>query len=86
MAPPKKFLLRINPELYSELEAWAKAEVRSVNGQIEFLLQRVVIERRGGEVEERVVPPDTGEEDLVLEAADPTPIGGASDELDLSMD
>ena len=47
MAERKKFLLRIQPELWEELERWAARECRSVNGQIEFLLQRAVRERLG---------------------------------------
>ena len=46
MAERKKFLLRINPALWEELNRWAAQEYRSVNGQIEFLLQRAVNERR----------------------------------------
>ena len=45
MAPRKSFLLRISPELWDALSRWAAAEFRSVNGQIEFLLQRAVDER-----------------------------------------
>ena len=44
----KSFLLRIDPTLWGELEAWAAAEFRSVNGQIEFLLREAVLRRRGG--------------------------------------
>jgi len=43
----KPFLLRIDPELWSELERWAQDELRSVNGQIEFLLRQAVQQRRG---------------------------------------
>ena len=46
MKPRKSFLLRMQPELYKELEAWAQQELRSVNGQIEFLLKEVVSRRR----------------------------------------
>ncbi len=46
MAQRKKFLLRIPPELWEELNRWAAQELRSVNGQIEFVLQRAVSERR----------------------------------------
>ena len=51
MTERKKFLLRISPALWDELNRWAGQEFRSVNGQIEFLLQRAVDERkkRGGE-------------------------------------
>lgn len=46
MAERKPFLLRIDPQLWRELESWAQAELRSVNGQIEYLLRRAVDERR----------------------------------------
>lgn len=46
MAPRKSFLLRIDPELWRELEAWAHQEMRSVNGQIEYLLRQAVNRRR----------------------------------------
>ena len=42
----KAFLLRMDPRLFAELERWARDEMRSVNGQIEFLLQRAVDEQR----------------------------------------
>jgi hypothetical protein len=48
MALRKPFLLRINPELWAELEAWAGDELRSVNGQIEYLLKQAVMKRKGG--------------------------------------
>ena len=44
MAERKSFLLRIPPELYAALEKWAADELRSVNGQIEFLLAAAVKE------------------------------------------
>ncbi|HEY7863069.1 MAG TPA: Arc family DNA-binding protein [Thermoanaerobaculia bacterium] len=44
MAERKSLLLRIRPELWAELNRWASQEFRSVNGQIEFLLQRAVEE------------------------------------------
>lgn len=49
MASPgkKAFLIRINPRLHKELEAWAEQEMRSVNGQIEYLLRDAVRRRRG---------------------------------------
>ena len=35
-------MLRISPELYEALEAWAQQEFRSVNGQIEYILRDAV--------------------------------------------
>jgi hypothetical protein len=43
----KPFLLRIDRDLWNELEKWAAAELRSVNGQIEFLLRDAVRRRIG---------------------------------------
>jgi hypothetical protein len=51
MAARKPFLLRIDPELWAELEAWAQDELRSVNGQIEYLLKQAVMKRKGGHKE-----------------------------------
>ena len=42
----KAFLLRMDPRLWAELEAWAADELRSVNGQIEYLLRQSVAQRR----------------------------------------
>jgi hypothetical protein len=47
MGPRKPFLLRIDPALWSELEAWAQDQLRSVNGQIEYILKQAVAKRRG---------------------------------------
>ena len=53
MASRKAFPLRINEELYKELESWAQEDLRSVNGQIEFLLRQAVLRRkRSSTVEE----------------------------------
>jgi hypothetical protein len=48
----KPFLLRIPPELLRELEKWAADELRSVNGQIEFILRQAVAKRKGGKEEQ----------------------------------
>ncbi len=53
MAVKKSFLLRVPPDLWDELNRWAKDELRSVNGQIEFLLRQATIRRRGEREEEK---------------------------------
>ena len=58
MAVRKPFLLRISPELWAELECWASDELRSVNGQIEYLLKQAVMKRRGA----RQPQPGTGQD------------------------
>ena len=57
MAQKKDFLLRIDPELWRQLQAWAGDELRSVNGQIEFILRKA-IEARGRKV------PDEPKDDI----------------------
>ena len=42
MAKKKSFLLRVDPALYEALQKWAADELRSVNGQIEYLLTRAL--------------------------------------------
>jgi len=46
MAKRKAFLLRMNPKLWDDLESWAQEDMRSVNGQIEFLLKQAVSKRK----------------------------------------
>lgn len=42
----KQVPLRLSAELYAALAAWAEDEFRSVNGQIEYLLNECVKRRR----------------------------------------
>lgn len=44
MAEKKSFLLRISPETYDALAIWAGEELRSINGQVEFLLRRALLD------------------------------------------
>lgn len=48
----KAFLLRIDPELWRELESWAADELRSINGQVEYLLRQAVQKRRRAQAAE----------------------------------
>lgn len=44
----KQVLLRLAPSLWDEIAAWAEADFRSINAQIEFLLTEAVRNRRKG--------------------------------------
>jgi hypothetical protein len=44
MAERKPFLLRLDPETYAALQRWAADDLRSVNGQVEYLLRRALSE------------------------------------------
>lgn len=39
MSDKKKFLFRLDEELYAVLEKWAADELRSVNAEMEYLLK-----------------------------------------------
>lgn len=51
MAERHAFLLRIDPALHDALQRWAADDLRSLNGQIEYLLRRAVAE--AGRLKER---------------------------------
>ena len=50
MAERKAFLIRLPEDLLNELNRWAKDDLRSLNGQIEFLLRDALRKRRGKEL------------------------------------
>ena len=52
MAERKPFLLRIDREVLEAVQRWADDDLRSLNGQIEFLLRRVLREA-GRELKEK---------------------------------
>lgn len=51
MAKKESFLLRTDPEVLDALRRWANDELRSANGQLEFLLRRALI--REGRLKQR---------------------------------
>jgi hypothetical protein len=55
MPDRKPFLLRLDPALLGALQRWANDEVRSLNGQIEFLLTRALRDAK----RLRPTPPET---------------------------
>jgi len=44
VAERKPFLLRLDPALLDSLQRWAADDLRSLNGQLEFLLRRALAE------------------------------------------
>ena len=67
MAAKKQVPLRLSEQLYNAIAAWAEADFRSVNGQIEYLLTECVKQRRknGKYVGEEIdAPPDIDVEDF----------------------
>ena len=43
----KQIILRLSPQLWDEIAAWAEDDFRSINGQIEYLLTEAVRKRKG---------------------------------------
>jgi len=43
----KGFLLRLPPPVFEELRRWAEQDMRSINGQIEWLLREALRQRLG---------------------------------------
>jgi hypothetical protein len=58
MSEKKKYLLRLDEQLYAALEKWAAHDLRSVNAQIEFLLTDAV--RKAGRASARSDNDDSG--------------------------
>jgi hypothetical protein len=64
MAESKRFLLRLDPDLFEALRRWADDDLRSINGQIEYLLTDQA--RRAGRLPaKRTRPPRQLAEDLM---------------------
>lgn len=53
MAERKSFLLRVDPDLLEKVQRWANDDLRSLNGQIEFLLRRALREAGRAPARER---------------------------------
>jgi hypothetical protein len=52
VAERKPFLLRVDAALLEALQRWANDDLRSLNGQIEFLLRRA-LQQAGRDSEEK---------------------------------
>ena len=61
MAQRKAFLLRVDPAVLEAVQRWADDDLRSLNGQIEFLLRRALTD--AGRAGTR--PPEPGTADDV---------------------
>ena len=73
MASRKSILLRLRPEMYEALQGWAQDEFRSLNGQLEFLLDQAL--KQAGRVTRR----PEGEADEVETEGGTAAGGGGAD-------
>ena len=62
MANKKVFMLRVNPEIYEALEKWAADEFRSVNGQLEWAIEKAL--KESGRMPKKRSSPPGKEPDL----------------------
>ncbi len=62
MAEKKPFLLRVDRELLDLLQRWSNDELRSLNGQIEFVLRDAL--KRAGRSAKSADAPATAPENL----------------------
>lgn len=46
MSKKKSFVLRIDPEMFKQIEKWADDEFRSVNGQLEWMIHKCLKDAR----------------------------------------
>jgi hypothetical protein len=64
MPESKRFLLRLNPDLFEALRRWADEDLRSINAQIEYLLTDQA--RRAGRLKAKRTPrPQLRDEDIL---------------------
>ncbi|MES2525271.1 MAG: hypothetical protein V4617_21450 [Gemmatimonadota bacterium] len=56
MPERKSFLLRVDRELLDAVQRWAGDDLRSLNGQVEFLLRRAL--QQAGRMPSKGSPPD----------------------------
>jgi hypothetical protein len=59
VAESKRFLLRLDPRLFEAIRRWAEDDLRSINGQIEYLLTDQA--RRAGRLPHRRPRPEPAE-------------------------
>ncbi|MBP3960207.1 hypothetical protein J8F10_33690 [Gemmata sp. G18] len=55
----KPFLLRLDPRVHAAVQRWAEEDLRSLNGQIEFILRQALV-KRGIKLTDDDKPPDAG--------------------------
>lgn len=61
MAKRDSFLLRIDPKILAAIRSWADDEMRSMNGQIEYLLRGAI--KQAGRLPENKEKPTSDSDD-----------------------
>jgi hypothetical protein len=58
VADRKPFLLRVDREILEAVQRWADDDLRSLNGQIEFILRKALKDAKRGERDAKPGNPD----------------------------
>ncbi len=91
MADRKPFLLRVDPDTMAALRGWAADDLRSLNGQIEYLLRRALRDAgrlparaRRDEADEPSIDAADGATDGAMDSSDALVVPGAHTPSDRS--
>lgn len=65
--PRESFLLRTDPKILDALRRWAEDELRSANGQLDFILRRALkdagrLPRKSGDAQPAKEAPETSDD------------------------
>ena len=60
MSKKKSFVLRIDPETFKQIEKWADDEFRSVNGQLEWIINKSLKDAKRLSKKQRLGEGDAG--------------------------
>ncbi|HNY02638.1 MAG TPA: DNA-binding protein [Bacteroidales bacterium] len=66
MAGKKVFMLRVSPEMYEAVEKWAADEFRSVNGQLEWVIEKALRSAGRSPAKSKTQPPGPGTKNTEL--------------------
>ena len=61
MAKRKQYPLRVDPDIWEAVQRWADDEMRSANGQVEWILRRAL--KEAGRLPSKKRPEASGEKD-----------------------
>lgn len=63
MSKKKSFVLRIDPETYTQIEKWAEDEFRSVNGQLEWMIAKSLKDNKRLKSKSKPFDPNSSDEE-----------------------
>lgn len=76
MTAKKQYPLRVDPALWSAVQRWADDELRSVNGQMEFIIRDAL--RRAGRLPQHTDPGHTNARTPIRKSVSEPAVGSAA--------